>query len=117
MVLGVVAPNGLPLGVAMLGVVLGSLTGLTAMGLVLVFRASRVVNFAQAEFGGLAATVAVVLTQGTGLPLCAGMLLGFVASLVTGVLTHDIVVRRVFRARRLILTVSPIGVQKLVAAG
>ena len=40
----------------MLGVVLGSLTGLTAMGLVLVYRASRVVNFAQAEFGGLAAT-------------------------------------------------------------
>ena len=70
-VLRSLAPNGLPLGVAMLGVVLGSLTGLTAMGLVLVYRASRVVNFAQAEFGGLAATVAVVLTQGTGLPLWA----------------------------------------------
>jgi len=111
------APNGLPLGVAMLGVVLGSLTGLTAMGLVLVYRASRVVNFAQAEFGGLAATVAVVLTQGTGLPLWAGMLLGLLAALVTGVVTHEVVVRRLFRAPRLILTVATIGVAQLVAAG
>jgi len=111
------APNGLPLGVAVLGVVLGSLTGLTAMGLVLVYRASRVVNFAQAEFGGLAATVAVVLTQGTGLPLWAGMLLGLVAALVTGVVTHEVVVRRLFRAPRLILTVATIGVAQLVAAG
>ena len=117
LVLGGIAPNGLPLGVALLGVVLGSLTGLTAMGLVLIYRASRVVNFAQAEFGGLAATVAVVLTQGTGLPLWAGMLLGLVAALVTGVLTHELVVRRLFRAPRLILTVATIGVAQLVAAG
>src|SRR5207247_1079320 len=52
-------PNGLPLGVVLLGVTLGSLTALTAMGLVLVYRASRVVNFAQAELGGLATTCAV----------------------------------------------------------
>jgi hypothetical protein len=68
-VLRALAPSGLPLGVVLLGVVLGSLSGLTAMGLVLIHRASRVVNFAQAEFGGLATTVAVVLSTGTGLPL------------------------------------------------
>jgi ABC-type branched-subunit amino acid transport system ATPase component/ABC-type branched-subunit amino acid transport system permease subunit len=116
-VLGAIAPNGLPLGVALLGVVLGALSGLTAMGLVLIYRASRVVNFAQAEFGGLATTVAVVLTNGTGLPLWAGMLLGLVAALLTGVITHELVVRRLFRAPRLILTVATIGVAQLVAAG
>ena len=115
--LGAVAPNGLPLGVALLGVVLGALSGLTAMGLVLIYRASRVVNFAQAEFGGLATTVAVVLTNGTGLPLWAGMLLGLVAAMVTGLITHEVVVRRLFRAPRLILTVATIGVAQLVAAG
>jgi ABC-type branched-subunit amino acid transport system ATPase component/ABC-type branched-subunit amino acid transport system permease subunit len=115
--LGPVAPNGLPLGVLLLGVVLGALTGLTAMGLVLVYRASRVVNFAQAEFGGLATTVAVVLTTGAGLPLWAGMLLGLLAALLTGVVTHELVVRRLFRAPRLILTVATIGVAQLVAAG
>ena len=117
LVLRSVAPNGLPLGVVVLGVVLGSLSGLTAMGLVLIFRASRVVNFAQAEFGGLATTVAVVLSTGTGLPLWAGMLLGLVAALVTGILTHELVVRRLFRAPRLILTVATIGVAQIVGAG
>jgi ABC-type branched-subunit amino acid transport system ATPase component/ABC-type branched-subunit amino acid transport system permease subunit len=115
--LGPVAPNGLPLGVLLLGVVLGALSGLTAMGLVLIYRASRVVNFAQAEFGGLATTVAVVLTTGADLPLWAGMLLGLLAALLTGVVTHELVVRRLFRAPRLILTVATIGVAQLVAAG
>ncbi len=112
-----VAPNGLPVGVLLLGAVLGSLTALTAMGLVLVYRASRVVNFAQAEFGGLATTVAVVLTTGSGLPLWLAMPLGLVAALLTGYLTHEVVVRRLFTAPRLILTVATIGIAQVVAAG
>ena len=44
---------------ALLGVVLGSLTALTAMGIVLVHRSSRIVNFAQGEIGGLSASEAV----------------------------------------------------------
>ena len=110
-------PNGLPFGVVLLGMVLGSLTALTAMGLVLVYRASRVVNFAQAEIGGLATTVAVVLTTGFGFPLWAGMLCGFAAALLTGFLVHELVVRRLFHAPRLILTVATIGVAQVVAAG
>jgi ABC-type branched-subunit amino acid transport system ATPase component/ABC-type branched-subunit amino acid transport system permease subunit len=110
-------PNGLPLGVVLLGVTLGSLTALTAMGLVLVYRASRVVNFAQAELGGLATTCAVVLTTGSGLPLWAGMLLGLLAALLTGALAHELVVRRLFTAPRLILTVATIGLAQVIAAG
>jgi ABC-type branched-subunit amino acid transport system ATPase component/ABC-type branched-subunit amino acid transport system permease subunit len=112
-----VLPHGLPLGVVLLGMTLGSLTALTAMGLVLVYRASRVVNFAQAELGGLATTCAVVLTTGSGLPLWAGMLLGLLAALLTGALAHELVVRRLFTAPRLILTVATIGLAQVVAAG
>ncbi|TMK39039.1 MAG: hypothetical protein E6G66_18070, partial [Actinobacteria bacterium] len=46
--LNIVLPSGLPAGVVLQGVVLGSLTGLSAVGLVLVYRACRIVNFAQA---------------------------------------------------------------------
>jgi hypothetical protein len=46
-------PRGLPLGVALFGLVLGALTSLTAMGLVIVYRSARIINFAQAEIGGL----------------------------------------------------------------
>ena len=112
-----VLPNGLPFGVVLLGVTLGSLTALTAMGLVLVYRASRVVNFAQAELGGLATTCAVVLTTGSGLPLWAGMALGLLAALLTGALAHELVVRRLFTAPRLILTVATIGLAQVIAAG
>ncbi len=112
-----VLPQGLPLGVVLLGLTLGSLTAMTAMGLVLVYRASRVVNFGQAELGGLATTCAVVLTTGSGLPLWAGMALGLLAALVTGALTHELVVRRLFTAPRLILTVATIGVAQVIAAG
>src|SRR5436309_1721310 len=54
-------PNGLPPGAMLLGLVFGSLYALGAAGLVLVYRASRVVNFAGAEIGGLAAVLAIEL--------------------------------------------------------
>ena len=43
----------------LLGAVFGVLYALNAIGLVLVFRANRVVNFAQAEFGVIAAVLAI----------------------------------------------------------
>src|SRR4029077_13782309 len=61
---GAVLPSGLPFGVILLGLVLGGLYGLTAMGLVLIYRSSRIINFAQVEIGLLAATVAQVMVRG-----------------------------------------------------
>jgi hypothetical protein len=40
-VAGAILPNGLPFGVVVLGVVLGSLQALVALGLVLLYRASH----------------------------------------------------------------------------
>ena len=51
--------RGLPPGIVFNGVVYGSLYALIAIGLVLVYRANRVVNFAQAEFGAVAAVLAI----------------------------------------------------------
>src|SRR5688500_5753939 len=50
----------LPLGIIILGAVFGSLYALIAIGIVLVYRANRVVNFAQAEFGSVAAVLAIM---------------------------------------------------------
>ncbi|HET6793441.1 MAG TPA: hypothetical protein VFH45_03305, partial [Acidimicrobiales bacterium] len=50
-VAGGLLPNGLPFGVVLLGLVLGGLSSLTAMGLVIVYRSARIINFAQAEIG------------------------------------------------------------------
>ncbi|MCL4423201.1 MAG: ATP-binding cassette domain-containing protein [Actinobacteria bacterium] len=109
-------PNGLPVGVILLGVVLGALSSLTAMGLVLIYRSARVVNFAQVEIGGLAATVAVILVAGVGLPYFAALPIGLIAAVATGAAIEISVVRRFFNAPRLILTVATIGVAQLLGA-
>ena len=113
---GHLLPNGAPVGVAVLGLVIGGLTSLTAMGLVLVYRSSRIVNFAQAEIGGLAASVAVVMVVGWKLPYLVALPCGLAASLATGWLIDATVVRRFFTAPRLILTVATIGLAQILAA-
>jgi branched-chain amino acid transport system permease protein len=109
-----VLPDGLPLGVVLLGVVLGSLTGLTAVGLVLIYRANRIINFAQAELGGLASVVALVCVIGIGLPWIVAVILGLAAAVITGGLIDVVVVRRFDNAPRLILTVATIGILQIL---
>ena len=109
-------PNGLPLGVIVLGLVLGSLTGLTAMGLVLIYRANRIINFAQAELGGLAAVIALVSVIGLHIPYVLAVILGLAAAIATGALIDTVVVRRFENAPRLILTVATIGILQILGA-
>jgi ABC-type branched-subunit amino acid transport system ATPase component/ABC-type branched-subunit amino acid transport system permease subunit len=112
----VALPQGVPAGVVALGLVYGATTGLTALGLVLIHRASRVVSFAQAEIGGLAVAVAVLLVTGSGAPYAVGVVAGLVAAGLTGAAVHWIVVRRFRAAPRLLLTVATIGVAQVVGA-
>jgi ABC-type branched-subunit amino acid transport system ATPase component/ABC-type branched-subunit amino acid transport system permease subunit len=109
-------PNGLPFGVIVLGLVLGSLTGLTAMGFVLIYRANRIINFAQAELGGLAAVIALVSVIGFHLPYILGVVVGLAAAVATGAIIDTVVVRRFENAPRLILTVATIGILQILGA-
>ena len=113
---GTLLPSGLPFGVVLLGLVLGALTSMTAMGLVLVYRSSRIINFAQSEIGGLAAGVAVVMVAGWHLPYFAALPVGLAAALGTGWLIDAAVVQRFFTAPRLILTVATIGLAQILGA-
>lgn len=113
---GQLLPEGLPLGVVLLGLVFGSLHAMTALGLVLVYRATRVVNFAQAEIGGLASAVAVLMVTGHGLPYLVAVPLGLAAAAGTGLLVDAVVVKRFERSPRLIFTVATIGVAQIVGA-
>lgn len=115
-VAGALLPNGAPLGVILLGLVLGCLDALVALGLVLIYRAARIVNFAQAEIGGLAAGVVAVAVAGIGLPYLLALPIGLVAALATGALIDATVIRRFFTAPRLILSVATLGVAQLLGA-
>jgi ABC-type branched-subunit amino acid transport system ATPase component/ABC-type branched-subunit amino acid transport system permease subunit len=100
-----------------LGLVLGSLSALVAMGLVLVWRANHIVNFAQGDLGGLAAVLAASLIVGPGWSFFPAVAVGLAAALALGALIEVGVIRRFARAPRLVLTVATIGIAQLLQFG
>jgi branched-chain amino acid transport system permease protein len=107
----------MPVGAVASGAVLGLLGALGALGLALVWRANRVINFAQGDLGVLPATLAVLLVVLGGLPWVVGVTAGLGAAVVVGVLADVLVVRRFFGAPRLLLTVATIGLAQVLAFG
>lgn len=97
-----------------LGLVSGLLTALVALGLALVYRANRIINFAQADLGTLPTMVAVGIISVSGLPWALGVGAGLAAALVLGGLVELAIVRRFWRAPRLLLTVATIGLSQLL---
>jgi branched-chain amino acid transport system permease protein len=106
---------GVPLGAWLRGVVIGLLTALLAMGMALVYRANRVLNFAQADLGFVPATLAVGLIVFSGLPYLFGLGVGLAAAIVLGAIVELAIIRRFSRSPRLVLTVATIGITQLLA--
>ncbi len=107
---------GMPLGLWLRGVVLGMLTALLAVGLALVYRANRVINFAQADLGSAPVALAVGLTVFWGWSYWLGLIGGLLFSLLLGVVTEVAIVRRFRRSSRLVLTVATVGIANLLVA-
>lgn len=97
-----------------LGVVVGLLTALVALGLALIYRANRILNFAQGDLGTVPTTLAVGLIALSGLPYLVGLFLGLGAAILLGVVVELAIVRRFARAPRLLLTVATIGLSQLL---
>jgi ABC-type branched-subunit amino acid transport system ATPase component/branched-subunit amino acid ABC-type transport system permease component len=106
-----------PPAVLFLGVVLGALSSLTAMGLVLVYRANRIVNFAQGDLGALAGMIGIVLVISEGWSFWPGLIVAVGCAVILGGLVEIGLVRRFEKAPRLILTVATIGIALLAQAG
>lgn len=106
---------GLPLGAWIRGVVIGLLTALLAIGMALVYRANRVLNFAQADLGFIPTSLVVGLIVFSGWPYVAGLGIGLVAALVLGAVVELAIVRRFSRSPRLVLTVATLGITQVLA--
>ena len=105
-----------PSAILFLGLVLGSLSALVAMGLVLIYRANRIVNFAQGDMGAVASVLAASLYVGPKLPFFLCVAIGLAAAVATGFLVEVGLIRRFKNAPRLVLTVATIGISQLLAA-
>src|SRR3954452_12763709 len=111
-VLGVPVPHGVPLGVLINGAVLGMLYALLAFGLILVYRANRIVNFAHAGLGLVPAVTALLLVTNRGWPYPASLAVMLVGSALVGGLV-ELVMRRFSTSPRLIATVFTIGLAQI----
>jgi ABC-type branched-subunit amino acid transport system permease subunit len=100
---------------------IGALTGLTyavlAAGLVLVYRATRVINFAHGEMGAFGAAILAKLVIDEHWNWWVAFALVLLIGGALGAAIELGVVRRLFRAPRLVLLVATIGVSQLIFVG
>jgi len=75
------------------GFFVGLVYGLLAAGLVVVYRGSRIINFAYGETGMLGAFVFAELWTGAGLPLLVAVAAGVLLSAALGAATEVVLVR------------------------
>lgn len=107
-------PKGAPPGLVVAGAVLGSATALVALGLILVYRANRIINFAYGAMGSAAGIIAVNLFLSWHWNYFVSLLCAVVLGLVVGVVVEVAAVRRFSRASRLVLTVATIGLAQVL---
>ena len=101
------------------GVVVGGIYGLLAVGIVLVYKGARIINFAQAEIGTLCLFVAYFVIderEGLGMPWIVGALAALIVGALISFAFERIVVRRMFGAERLSVAVATIGLLLLLVA-
>src|SRR3954454_507649 len=103
-----------PFGILVKGAVIGGLYSMIALGIALVYRANRIINFAQGDLGGVPASLAVLLIAVSGWPYLAAIGVGLVGGVLLGVIVEFLVIRRFAKAPRLVLTVATIGIAQLL---
>ena len=94
---------------AILGLGAGAVYGLTAQGVVLVYRGSGVVNFAQGAVGMIGAFV-FYLNRESGMPTPLAFALAVGLGVAIGAATHLVVMRRLRRAPALSRLVAALGI-------
>jgi ABC-type branched-subunit amino acid transport system ATPase component/ABC-type branched-subunit amino acid transport system permease subunit len=105
-----------PLEVVILGVIAGLTYALLGVGLVIVYKTSRVINFAHGEMGALAATIMPVAVILWDWPYWVALPISLAAAAACGAATELVVIRRLVRAPRLIVLVATIGASQLFYA-
>ena len=99
------------------GAIQGALYGLLGLGLVLLYKGNRIFNFAQGEFGTVAALLTYAFVVGSGglpkLPFLVAALIGLVGGTLLALLTERVVARPLFRQPKVTTVVATAGVALL----
>ena len=99
-------------------IVIGLLTGLSyavlATGLVLVYRAARIINFAHGQIGAIGAAILVRLVLNYRWNFFVALVVAVAGGALVGAIVELAVVRRLFKAPRLIVLIATIGVAQFL---
>ena len=96
------------------GAVTGLVYGFLAIGVILLYRASGIVNFAYGAIGSLAAVLVAKMVIDWNWPYVPALVVGVAASAAVAGAIEMTVVRRLFDSARITLFVATIGVAQLV---
>lgn len=100
----------IPVAVLFLGLLIGLTYGLLAVGLVIVFRTNRIINFAHGEIGAFAGAAVGTMVLKGHVPYWLAFAAGIALGALTGGVVEVIVVRRLRRAPRVMSIVATLGV-------
>ena len=103
----------LPSSVLVEGIIIGLNYGLLAVGLTLVYRTSRVINFAQGQLGVVAAVFMVKLYYDYRINYIAAAVAALVLAMAVGALS-ELLLRRLASRPRVLLMVATIGLSQVL---
>ena len=97
------------------GIALGSLYGILAVGIILIYRTNRIINFAAAAVGAVPAVFALLLDVQRHVSYLVVLPIALIGGPLFGALVDKLVMRRFAQAPRLITTVVTLGVAQSMA--
>ncbi len=98
-----------------LGLLVGSLYALLAIGLVLVFKATKVLNLAHGQIGASAVLVLVELVLKTGMPYLLALVIALASGVLVGVGVEVLYVHALRRAAGLVTMVATLAIGQVLA--
>lgn len=101
--------NNPPLGIIVLSGLGGLPNALVGIGLILIYRANRVINFAQSALGGGAAMLGALLMKLEHVPYPIAILATLAAAALVGAISEFVFMRRFSDAPRLVMMIATIG--------
>ena len=112
---GVVMASWITRQLAFNGMVTGLVYGLLAMGIVLIYRSTKVINFAVANMGVPSSALLALMVVNYGFPFWPALLMSVLVGILIGMTLELAIIRRLFSSPRVVILVATIGIAQLLA--
>ncbi|HVU74450.1 MAG TPA: ATP-binding cassette domain-containing protein [Mycobacteriales bacterium] len=99
-----------PPAILLKGVIVGMTYGLLGVGLVLIYRSNRIINFAHGNIGAFGSVIFVLLVREAHLPYWLGLVPALVGAGLVGAASESAVIRRLRKAPLVMSVVATLGI-------